>query len=144
MLWALLNAAAVGRMWAPRIAAETTALPLKESAAARPRGRGLHRHQPSPSPIDLASAFAWKHALDPTPPALRSPPGPALSLARERFAEKRASGSRPRRVARRSRSRPNALARDAKLTDSAGSCSDESGGVSATRGRLSPASAFHV
>ena len=42
-----------------------------------------------------ASAFAWKHA-PPHPPASRR----ALSLARQRFAEKRASGSRPRRVVR--------------------------------------------
>src|ERR1017187_1828643 len=52
-----------------------------------------------------ALPIAWKHASDPTPPALRSPPRPAQSLARDRFAEKRASGTRPRRVARRSRYR---------------------------------------
>jgi len=45
-------------------------------------------------PVALAAAFAVKHASDPTPPALRSPPRPAPSLARDRFAEKRASGSR--------------------------------------------------
>jgi len=56
----------------------------------------------------LASAIAWKHAPDPTPPAARSPLGAALSPAHERFAGKRASGSRPRRVARRSRYRPGA------------------------------------
>ena len=42
---------------------------------------------------------------EPHPPAPRSPRA-ALSLARERFAEKRASGSRLCRVARRSRFRP--------------------------------------
>jgi hypothetical protein len=57
-------------------------------------------------------AFAWRHAPDRTPPAPWSPPRAALSLslARERFAEKRASGSQPRRVARRSRLRPEAEA----------------------------------
>jgi hypothetical protein len=45
-----------------------------------------------------------------TPPAPRSPPRAALSLARERFAEKRASGSRPRPVVRRSCLRPEAIA----------------------------------
>ena len=45
-----------------------------------------------------------------TPPAPRSPPRAALSLARERFAEKRASGSRSRPVVRRSCLRPEAIA----------------------------------
>jgi hypothetical protein len=60
--------------------------------------------------------FRVKHASDPTPPALRSPPRPAPSLARDRFAEKRASGSRPRRVVRRSRFRPTRA--DRELSDS--------------------------
>ena len=42
----------------------------------------------------------------PHPPAPRSPPRAALSLARERFAEKRASGSRACPVVRRSCLRP--------------------------------------
>ena len=45
-----------------------------------------------------ASAIAWKHTPNPTPLALRPPPRPAQSLAHERFAEKRASGSRPRQA----------------------------------------------
>ena len=44
---------------------------------------------------------------EPHPPAPRSPPRAAPSLARERFAEKQASGSRPRRVVRRSCLRPD-------------------------------------
>ena len=56
---------------------------------------------------NCALAIAWKHASDPTLPALEIAATAALSLARERFAEKRASGSRPRRVVRRSCFRPN-------------------------------------
>ena len=53
-----------------------------------------------------ALALAWKHAPNPALPAPRSRPRAALSLARERFAEKRASGSRPCPVVRRSCLRP--------------------------------------
>jgi hypothetical protein len=44
------------------------------------------------------------------PPASRPPPWAVLSLARERFAEKQTSGSRPCPVARRSRYRPIGVA----------------------------------
>ena len=50
--------------------------------------------------------FRVEARVQPHPPAPRSPPRAALSLAREHFAEKRTSGSRPRRVTRCSRYRP--------------------------------------
>jgi hypothetical protein len=74
----------------------------------------LHMQVPRWAPPEAASracAIAWKHASDSTPPALRSPRRPAPSLASERFAEKRASGSRSQQVARRSRFRPEAEAK---------------------------------
>ena len=66
---------------------------------------------PAPTRPDACSRVEAR--AEPNPPAPRSPPRPALSLARERFAEKRVSGSRPRRVVRRSCLRPEAAARSA-------------------------------
>jgi hypothetical protein len=55
---------------------------------------------------ELRARYRVEARAEPHPPAPRSPPRAALSLARERFAEKRASGSRPCPVAHRSRYRP--------------------------------------
>jgi hypothetical protein len=84
----------------------TAALVWQGSAAARLLCHASERRLRP----DRTHAPAWRQASDPTPPALRSPPRPAQSLARDRFAEKRASGTRPRRVARRSRYRPEGSA----------------------------------
>ena len=59
----------------------------------------------------LDACFRVEARAEPHPPAPRSPPRAALSLARERFAEKRASGSRLCRVARCSRYRPQSSVR---------------------------------
>ncbi len=57
-------------------------------------------------------AIAWKHTHNPTRRHQGRRHGPALSFARERFAEKQASESRPCPVARRSRYRPDPSVRD--------------------------------
>jgi hypothetical protein len=96
----------------PRISAElaSPSHASKHAERSEPPGRDLRFATNWSASVRSARAhaFAWRQASDPTPPALRSPPRPAQSLARDRFAEKRASGTRPRRVARRSRYRPNA------------------------------------
>ena len=84
---------------------------------------------------NCALAIAWKHAPNPTPPTLRSTPRPAPSLARARFAGKRAPGSRPRRVARRSRYRPEGGARRAAAGRS---LLDECDHRAADRGVIAP------
>ena len=75
-------------------------------------GCGMTTSRTSSSPTGPSSRNRVEARAQPHPPAPRSPPRAALSLARERFAEKQASGSRPCPVARRSRYRPNPSVRD--------------------------------
>ena len=76
-------------------------------------GCGMTTSRTSSSPTGPSSRNRVEAHAQPHPPAPRSPPRAALSLARERFAEKQASGSRPCPVARRSRYRPNPSVRPA-------------------------------
>ena len=99
---------AVGQRGAPPIVRgdDWSAAQLELSRAL---GQGcLHRHAPSPGAIEAGERFRVEARAETPPAAPRSPPGSALSLPRERFAEKRASGSRPRRVVRCSCYRPKA------------------------------------
>jgi hypothetical protein len=73
---------------------------------ATPTQLGLQR---SRARRELRARYRVEARAEPHTPAPRSPLRAALFLARERFAEKRASGSRPCRVARRSRYRPDGL-----------------------------------
>ena len=71
--------------------------------------RLLHKHAAGAGAIEARERFRVEAHAQPHPPAPRSPPRVAQSLAHERFLAKRASGSRPRRVVRRSCLRPRGI-----------------------------------
>ena len=113
---------------------------ISKAGVRRPdTGRVVRHERERQSRQDRALAIAWKHAPNPALPAPRSPPRAALSLARERFAEKRASGSRPCPVVRRSCLRPNPSVRPGALRTTAFIFSAVDGSLSGCHASSRPA-----